>query len=129
MELKKQDLILIKMAKSLAGQKKVSGGIVKEVGCALITNKGTIFTGTSMDLHCGIGFCGEHSAISNMISHSDETEIDTIVACSNKRVMYPCGRCRELIELINVKNRDITNVIIPGNKKVKLQSLLPGNWM
>ena len=128
MKLTKDDLVLIDKAKSLAGARKVGGGIVKEVGCALITKKGNIFTGASMDLACGIGFCAEHSAVSDMISHSNETEIKTVVAHSGKRIMYPCGRCRELMQLINIKNRN-TQVIIPGHKKIKLGSLLPGNWI
>ena len=132
MVLTEKDKELIERAKVLAKPKKVSGGIVKEVGCALLTKKGEIFTGACLDLWCGIGFCAEHSAIANMISHSNETEIKTIVACSDSKrepVMYPCGRCREMMELINVKNRKNTKIIIPGNKKVKLEELLPGEWM
>jgi cytidine deaminase len=132
MKLTKEDKELIEKAKSLVGEKKVSGGVIKEVGCALITKKGKIFTGACLDLWSGIGFCAEHSAIANMISHSDETQIKTIVACSDSKkspVMYPCGRCREMMELIEKINRKNTNIIIPGNKKVKLEKLLPGEWM
>jgi len=39
-----------------------------------------IYTGVSINLCCGIGFCAEHSAVADMLSHSDETEIKTIVA-------------------------------------------------
>jgi cytidine deaminase len=75
--LTKQDKELIELAKSLVGPVKVPGGIVKEVGCALLTKKRKIYSGVSLHLSCGIGFCGEHSAIAEMISHSDETEINT----------------------------------------------------
>jgi len=67
-----------------------------------------------------------------MISHSDETEIDTIVGLSDsqtKPIMYPCGRCREMTELINKKNRENTFFIISDKEKVKLKDLLPGEWM
>jgi cytidine deaminase len=130
MKLNKKDKELIEKSKSLVGKKKVSGGFVKEVGSALLTKKGKIFTGVSLDLWCGIGFCAEHSAIANMISHSNETEIKSIVAVYEKgEIIYPCGRCRELMELINKKNRKNTYVIISKNKKVKLEKLLPGEWM
>jgi cytidine deaminase len=132
MKLTKEDKELIEKAKKLVNERKVSGGIVGEVGCALITKKGKIFTGVCMDITCGIGFCAEHTAIANMISHSDETEIDTIVACTDSKrspVLSPCGRCRELIQMINIKNRENTFIITPENKKVKLKELLPGNWM
>ena len=128
MKLAKDDKKLIETAKVLVGIKKVSGGIIKEVGSALLTKGGKIFTGVSLDLWCGIGFCAEHSAISNMVSHSNETEIKTIVAFGDK-IMYPCGRCREMMELIDKRNRNNTEIIISKNKKVKLKDILPGNWM
>ena len=128
MTLTEEDNKLIEMAKVLVGEKKVSCGVVKEVGAALITKEGKIFTGVSLDLGCGIGFCAEHSAISNMISHTDETQIKTIVAFGSD-IMYPCGRCREMMELIDISNREFTDIIIPGRSKVKLKELLPGEWL
>ncbi len=131
-KLTKQDKELIEKAKNLVNVRKVSGGVVGEVGCALITKKGEIFTGVCMDLSSGIGFCAEHTAIANMISHSDETEISTIVACTDSKrnpILYPCGRCRELMQLIDKKNRENTFVITPDNKKIKLKELLPFSWL
>ena len=128
MKLSKEDKELIEKARVLVGKKKVSGGVVKEVGSALLTKNNKIFTGVNLDLCCGIGFCAEHSAISNMVSHSNETEIRTIVAFGDK-IMYPCGRCREMMELIDKKNRNNTEVVISTNKKVKLKELLPGEWV
>ncbi|MDP2666068.1 MAG: cytidine deaminase [Candidatus Diapherotrites archaeon] len=129
MKLTKEDKKLIARAKILVRPKKVSGGIIKEVGAALLSMKGKIFTGTSLDLGCGIGFCAEHSAIANMISHTDETQIKTIVAVGGEKVIYPCGRCREIMRLIDKRNYRKTNVIISEKKKVKLIDLLPGEWM
>ena len=130
MKLGEKDKELIERARVLVGRKKVSGGVVKEVGSALRTKDGKIFTGVSLDLCCGIGFCAEHSAIANMISHSNETQIETIVAVHRGgNIIPPCGRCREMMELIDRRNRDNTEVIIPKNKKVKLKELLPYEWM
>jgi cytidine deaminase len=126
--LSKVDLKLIERARSLVGEKKVSGGTVKEVGSALLTKGGKVFIGASIDLGCGIGFCAEHSAIANMISASSETQIKTIVAHNGSKIIYPCGRCREMMELIDVRNRDNTEVIISEDQKVKLRELLPGEW-
>jgi cytidine deaminase len=131
MKLTKEDKDLITKAKELVNVRKVTGGVVGEVGCSLLTKKGKIFTGVCMDLACGIGFCAEHTAIANMISHSNETEISSIVACTNSKknpILYPCGRCRELMQLINMKNRENTFVITSENKKVKLKELLPSAW-
>ena len=100
-----------------------------EVGQNPLTKEGQMFTGASLDLPCGIGFCAEHSAIANMISHSNETQIKTIVAHNESEILYPCGRCRQLMELIDEKNRDNTEVIISKNKKVRLKELLPGKFV
>lgn len=123
----KEDQELIKKAQILVGAKGIRGGTVKEVGCALITNQGKVFTGVSLDLVCGIGFCAEHTAISQMISQTNETHIKKIVATTDKSVIPPCGRCRELINILDAKNMN-TEVIIANDKKVKLKELLPHAW-
>jgi cytidine deaminase len=123
----KEDKKLIEMAKALIGAREIRGGVVKEVGCVLVTEKGKLFSGVSMDLVCGIGFCAEHSAISQMITQTDETHIRTIVAVSDKGVIPPCGRCRELMNILDSKNKD-TIVIISDDTKLKLSELLPFAW-
>jgi len=121
------DKKLIKQAKALVNPSKIRGGITKEVGCVLVTARGKIFKGVCMDLACGIGFCAEHTAISAMITYTNETHIKTIVAATKKMVIPPCGRCRELLNIIDKKNLE-TDVIISDNKKVKLRELLPFAW-
>lgn len=123
----KEDKILIEKATALVGAKKTRGGVVKEVGCVLVTENNRIFSGVSLDLVCGIGFCAEHTAISQMITQTDETHIRTIVAVCESGVIPPCGRCRELINILDVRNVD-TEVIITGENKIKLKELLPFPW-
>jgi cytidine deaminase len=123
----KEDKKLIRKAKGLVGAIKISGGIIKEVGCILVTEKGEIFSGASMDLVCGIGFCAEHTAISQMITQTGETHIRIIVAVSDNGVIPPCGRCRELMNILDPRNKD-TDVIISDKKKIKLRDLLPFPW-
>jgi cytidine deaminase len=123
----KKDKELIEKAKILVGAKNIRGGVVKEVGCILVTEKGEIFSGVSLDLVCGIGFCAEHTAISQMITQTNETHIHTIVATNDERVIPPCGRCRELMNILDKKNMN-TEVIISDEKKVKLRELLPFTW-
>lgn len=129
MSLTEEDRNLIAKAKELVRERKVSGGYVGSVGAALVTADGEIFTGVCLDLACGIGFCAEHSAIADMISHSDETRIRTIVAYGGDKIMYPCGRCREMMALIDKRNREDTWIIVSDDEKVKLKELLPGEWM
>jgi cytidine deaminase len=121
------DKQLIEKAKALVGAKDIRGGVVKEVGCVLVTEHGKIFSGVSLDLACGIGFCAEHTAISQMITQTGETHIKTIVAVNDKGAIPPCGRCRELMNILDARNMN-TEVIIADDKKVKLRELLPFAW-
>lgn len=122
--LTKDEKELIRKEKALVVAKDIRGGAVKEVGCVLVTEKGKFFSGVSLHLACGIGFCAEHTAISQMITQIDETHIKTIVATNDAGVIPPCGRCRELMNILDANNMD-TEIIISDNKKVTLVELLP----
>jgi len=130
MELTDQDHELIKRARSLAGERKVSGGVVGEAAAALLTRNGLVFDGISLALWCDIGFCAEHSAVANMVSHCRETQIESIVAVDDDRagevrILWPCGRCRQLLEWIDERNLEETYVIVSRTEKVRLIELLP----
>lgn len=103
------------------------------IGSALISSEGNIYSGVSIEALCGIGTCGEYSAISSMLIHG-ENKIKTIVAVyyafkkdKKFKVIPPCGRCRDLIYQIT---KDGLNcyIIISKNKKVKLKDLYPHTW-
>ncbi len=118
------DKNLITKAKALVNAKEIKNGVIKEVGSVLITERGELFSGVSLHLSCGIGFCAEHTAISQMVTQTNETCIKTIVAATKENVIPPCGRCRELMNFLDTKNLN-TEVIIRFDKKVKLKELLP----
>jgi len=119
---------LIKKAQGIAKEKKHNRECISgEVGCTLITDKGNVYSGVSISCSCGIGFCAEHSAIASMISNKED-RIKAIVAVDTKgNVLPPCGRCRELMLQVNIKNVD-TDVIIDKNKTVNLSVLMPHKW-
>ena|SRR5258708_5282570 len=97
------------------------------VGAAILSSHGTIYTGVSLVLDCGIGFCAEHSAVAEMIKNG-ETEIQKIVAITPEGILLPpCGRCRELIYQIDKKNLN-TEVILKEGRKSKIKDLLPEIW-
>lgn len=118
------DRNLIQIAQKFIDPQNVRGGTIKEVGCALVTQNNEIYSGASMHLSCGIGFCAEHTAISQMISQSEGTRIKTIVAVGSMGIMPPCGRCRELMNLLDERNSS-TEIIISESKKILLSDLLP----
>ncbi|MBV9385346.1 MAG: hypothetical protein JOZ78_02845 [Chroococcidiopsidaceae cyanobacterium CP_BM_ER_R8_30] len=86
---------LIERAKAVLGEFQLAelGLTAGSASCALMTIKGTIYTGRCLDLACGIGFCAKHAAIAEMLK-ARETVIDYIVAVSSKRIMMLCGRRR-----------------------------------
>ena len=98
------------------------------VGCALITDKDTIFKGVCIHTVCGMGFCAEHTAIGQMVTQG-EYKIKKIVAVHKNTdgeisILAPCGRCREFMYQTNEENID-TDVVLDINNVVKLKELLP----
>jgi len=96
------------------------------VGSTLITKKGKRYFGVSLELYCGVGNCAEHAAASGMVADG-ETYIKTIVAVHKRKVIPPCGKCREFLYELNKKNLE-TEVIVSEKEKVKLKELLPDTW-
>lgn len=131
MKLDKEDEALIKKAGLISkeGWTLQPKGVV---GCALISSKGKIYSGVSIEALCGIGTCAEHSAISSMIING-ENKIKTIVAVywdkkeNRFKVIPPCGRCREIIYQMTKESLDC-NIIISKSEKVKLKQLYPHTW-
>ena len=122
------DVELIEAARAVAGrfglsEPRLTAG---QVGAALRTRSGNIYTGICLDLACGLGTCAEHSAITEMLKHR-ETEVKSIVAISDSRILPPCGRCRELLAQIDAKNMS-TVVILADGKSLTLVELLPHYW-
>ncbi|MDD3887542.1 MAG: cytidine deaminase [Patescibacteria group bacterium] len=118
---------LIEKAKSVINTKKVANDMIAgDVGCALVTDKGNVYVGVCIDLVCGLGFCAESAAIANMITNG-EYRIKKLVAYGHDTIMYPCGRCRELIHQVHKDNIE-TEIIVKNEKVLKLKDLLPYAW-
>ncbi len=119
---------LIRLARSAARKRRTSEEMtVGEVGAALETEEGNVYTGISVNAACGIGFCAEHAAIAKMLEHG-ETRIKKMVAVSEDgRILPPCGRCRELVYQADHEN--LNTRIITSEKEVRtLKELLPLRW-
>jgi len=120
---------LIKEAVSVVNYKKIDNSEFGSVGCALETDKGNLYYGVCIDTSSGMGFCAEHTAISQMITNK-EFNISKIVAVKITEdqkvfILAPCGRCREFMYQINKSNMENTNIVIEENKTINLKELLP----
>lgn len=119
---------LIEAARAVVGPRKLredfsAGG----VGAAIRTAQGNVYTGVCVDLGSGLGFCAEVAAIAQMLTQR-ETHIKMVVAVTGDRVLPPCGRCRETMAQIDVRNLDC-KVILGEDRDVRLRDLLPDHWL
>ena len=99
------------------------------VSAALLTEKGNIYVGVSIDTACSLGMCAERNAIANMITNG-ESRIKKIVALMpDGKAGMPCGACRELMMQLGDKAGE-TEILCDYEKKrtVKLKSLIPDWW-
>jgi len=109
----------------------------QEVGAALRTRSGKIFTGVNLDAYLGrMAVCAEAVALGRAVVEAGDTGIDTIVAVRHPppgdkdpamTVVSPCGACRELIFDYDPKAR----VIVPSGKAVAvvpIAELLPNKY-
>jgi cytidine deaminase len=122
------NLELIEAARAVVGRMELAdensaGG----VGAAIRSAKGNVYTGICIDLGSGLGFCAEVAAIAQMLTHR-ETQIDMVVAVTDEGIIPPCGRCRETMVQIDVRNLDC-RVIVGEDRDVGLRDLLPDHWM
>jgi len=109
----------------------------QEVGAALRTRSGKIFTGINLDAYLGrMAVCAEAVALGRAFVDLGDAGIETIVAVRHPeptekdqsiKVVSPCGACRELIFDYD---RD-ARVIVPNGKSaavVPIADLLPNKY-
>ena len=109
----------------------------QEVGAALRTRDGRIYTGVNLDAYLGrMAVCAEGVALGRAVTEVGETGIETIVAVRHPEptepdqaiaVVSPCGSCRELIWDYDRNAR----VIVPsgnGPVIVPIGELLPNKY-
>ena len=109
----------------------------QEVGAALRTRSGQIFTGINLDAYLGrMAVCAEAVALGRAFVDLGDDGIETIVAVRHPdpeeknqavAVVSPCGACRELIFDYDRKAR----VIVPNGRSaevVPIADLLPNKY-
>lgn len=117
---------LYHIANKLSKKNSVYMGYYGKVACALKTQNGNIYTGVSLVVDCG-GFCAENAAILEMLKHN-ETKIKYIVAVCVGDIRPPCGKCCDLIRMIDEENSN-TKTLISLNEFHTIKELLPYPWI
>lgn len=112
------------VAKPVTLSTKASAG---NVGAALITEAGNIYTGICIDTCCSMGFCAEHNAIGSMLTQGEKNIVTIVAVNSEGKIYAPCGRCREFISQISEYNLN-TKVLLDGGRTSSIAQLLPELW-
>ncbi len=119
---------LVLRAREVLDPRKLSPTVgVGDVACALVTEKGTVYVGVSIDTACSMGFCAEHNAIGTMITNGESRIVKLAAVDWNGKVIPPCGRCREFVYQIDPRNAD-TIIVLSGGREMTLRDLLPEHW-
>ena len=118
---------LINKAISVVKVKKTKSGLFGDVGSALLSEDGKVYTGVCADVGSNT-ICAERTALGTMMTEG-EYKIKKIVAVWKDEngavyVIPPCGNCRQYIHDIDEGNLE-TGVILDKDKTVKLKELLP----
>ncbi len=125
------DIELIKKAASVINYRKLeSESEAGNIGCALETEQGNVFTGVCIDLPAMLGMCAEQAAIAEMIKAGEE-KISKIVAVWKDDkggifVVSPCGACRQFMKHVSKDNLN-AEVLISETETKTLSELLPLN--
>ena len=122
--------LLISKAKEVQNHRIISPFIeCGQVGAALITKSGNIYTGVCIDTASTLGICAERNAIHTMITNG-ESQIDRIVCIDSKgNAGAPCGACRELIMQLDKDSKDIKFLMNANTYEyVTMKELVPNWW-
>ncbi len=123
---------LVAIAAALAGEFRTSPDCVAgSVAAALLSASGRVYTGVCVDTACGLGFCAEHAAVAEMLKARESHVVFAVAVAADddggRRVIPPCGRCRELLWQLDPRNHAAGIVVGPG-RVLPLSALLPEPW-
>lgn len=117
---------LIKKAEEALNPQNLADFYVGDIGCALISEDDTVFTGSCIGGYLGV--CAEQGAVSAMISKTGPKIKKLVAVWKNDQgelhTIPPCGRCREFLRVLSQDNLE-ADIILGKDHIVKLKDLLP----
>lgn len=118
---------LLKIAQSVLHERRLSqNASAGTVAAAVLTDKGHVYTGVSIDAPGGMGFCAEHAAVAAMVT-AGESRMVKLAATGvddDGKGCAPCGRCREFINCIDDENY-LCEVMLEDGSVTTIGALLP----
>jgi len=119
---------LYQKAKSVIHPRKLSEfAEAGDVGAAILSESGKVYTGVCIDTGCSMGFCAEHAAAAAMVTAGESRVLKMVAVGDDGGVMPPCGRCREFISQLHDENIT-TEVMVSKGVIMTLRELLPFDW-
>ncbi len=101
---------------------------VGSVAAAILTARGDVYTGISIDTACSIGYCAERNALGSMLT-AGATDVVGLVAVRGRDILLPCGVCREFRMQLGQNSGDIEILTsIAPIQTTRLATLYPNFW-
>ena len=121
---------LYEVAKENLTSKEISPFIsVGNKACAILSEKGNIYYGLSIDSSTGVNNSAEKSAITNMLNNK-EFKISKIVVLNElEEIIMPCSDCLEYLLELSENNENLEILVdLEKEETTKLVNLLPEWW-
>jgi len=97
-----------------------------QVGAALATNAGKIYTGCNVEnVSLGLTICAERSAIATAIAQGSKDFVAIAVVTAGKKPAVPCGACRQVMAEFNPSMKIIAATVDGKVQEFDLAELLP----
>ena len=87
---------LKKAALDISGSRTLDNAAAGAVACAVLTDKGNIYTGISVNTKA-VNICAEKSAIAAMVAACESRIAKVITVNSRGTICQPCVKCLELM--------------------------------
>jgi len=97
-----------------------------QVGAALVTKSGKIYTGCNVEnLSLGLTICAERSVIATAIAQGSKDFVAIAVVTAGKKPAIPCGACRQVLAEFNPSIKVLAATVHSKVQEFDLAELLP----
>ena len=124
--------IMFDAARSVMRERNISEYVsAGEVGAAILSKSGRIYTGVCVDTCSTLGICAERNAIFNMITNGEHEIAKVLAVMPDGKTGAPCGACRELmVQLMPDSYKNIEIMLdYAHDRVVTLGELTPEWWI